>query len=162
MPEYERIDQNVHSYESIVAEDIWVYDVVSQVGVHNLTAETYMEQIYTQKLGDKPWYICIIAKDHVMEAHSNFLMKSLYFLQRDFPEKANYAFINANDEIIREAFDYEVIPQCIYVKDGKPYYAGADVLGINVIQEFMIRHEELKKNAIPYLMPTPSAITIYP
>ena len=80
-----------------------------------------------------------------------FLMKSLYFLQRDFSDKANYATVDAQNEMIREAFDYEIIPQCVYVKDGKPYYSGFDVLGINVIQEFMIRHEELAKEAMPYL-----------
>ena len=133
MPEYALIDENVHSYDSIVAEDIWEYGVVTQIGVHNLTVETYMDQIYTQKSGDKPWFICIIAQSHINTLHSTFLMKSLYFVQRDFPEKANYAFVDAYDEMIREAFEYEVIPQCIYVKDGKPYYAGSDVLGVNVI-----------------------------
>ena len=60
-------------------------------------------------------------------------MKSLYFLQRDFPDKATYAFVDASKEHIREAFDYEGIPACLYVKDGKPYYANWDTLGLNVI-----------------------------
>lgn len=89
-------------------------------------------------------------------------MKSLYFLQRDFPEKATYAFVDSSEEFIRESFDYEKIPNCVYLVDGKPFYANWDVLGINLIQEFMERHEELSPDAIDYLMPVPSAITIYP
>ena len=64
--------------------------------------------------------------------------------------------------MIREAFDYEFIPQCVFVKDGTPYYVGWDVLGTNLIQEFMVRYEELAQEGIPYLMPAPSAISIYP
>ena len=123
MEEYKEIDLNVHSYDSIVPEDIWEYGVVTDIGVHNMTAELYTSQIYEMSPGAKPWFICIVAKKHINNFHSTHLMKSLYFLQRDFPEKANYAFIEAHDEYIREAFDYEYLPQCLYVKDGKPYYA---------------------------------------
>ena len=35
------------------------------------------------------------------------------------------------------------------------------MLGINVIQEFMIRYEELKQDAIPFLMPVANGITVY-
>ena len=89
-------------------------------------------------------------------------MKSLYFMQRDFPDLATYAFVDSHDEMIREAFDPEIIPDCIFIKDGKPYYAGYEVMGVNRMQEFMIRHQELKRDALPYLQAAPNGVTIYP
>ena len=106
MEEYKDIDHNVHSYDSIVPEDIWQFGVVTQIGVHNMTAETYMRDVYTMKPGDKPWLICIVAEKHINFFQSTYIMKTLYFLQRDFSDKANYAFVEAHDEFIREAFDY--------------------------------------------------------
>ena len=89
-------------------------------------------------------------------------MKTLYFLQRDFPDLANYAFVDSHDEMIREAFDTEVIPEFIFIKDGRPYYAGYEVLAINRLREFMVRYDEIKRDALPYLQAAPTAITIYP
>ena len=106
MEEYKHIDHNVHSYDSIVPEDIWQFGVVTQMGVHNMTAETYMRDVYPMKPGDKPWLICIVAEKHINFVQSTYIMKTLYFLQRDFSDKANYAFVEAHDEFIREAFDY--------------------------------------------------------
>jgi len=63
--------------------------------------------------------------------------------------------------MVREAFDYEFIPQCVFIKDGHPYYVGWDTLGINLIQEFMIRYKELAQEGLPYLQPVPNAFTIY-
>lgn len=145
MPEYERFDPQVHSYDLISDEDIWEHRVVEQMGVVNMTVSVYMDHLYGKhKQGDKPWFICIVTPNKSNTIwHSSYLMKSMYFLQRDFPEKAVYAFADAANEMIREAFDYEFIPQCVFVKDGKPYYVGWDVLGTNLIQEFMVRYEEL-------------------
>lgn len=105
------------------------------MGVLNLTAEMYMEQVYTMKPGDKPWFICMIddRPSSPIFPTVTFLMKSLYFLQRDFPEKAVYAFVDGRSELILEAFDYDRRPQCVFVKDGKPYYAEWDALGVNTI-----------------------------
>ena len=155
-------------YAEITEEDIWHYRVVDQIGVRNLTAELYTNEIYNKvqrkERLDKPWWICLmVPHQHITFSHSTFIMKSLYFLQRDFSEKAHYAFADASNEMIREAFDYEILPACIYVReDGRPFYANEDVLGINVMQEFMIRHEEIAAEATGYLMAAPSAITIYP
>ena len=54
------------------------------------------------------------------------------------------------------------MPNCLYLKDGRPYYANWDVLGVNVIQEFIVRHEEISNDAIDYLMAVPGPLTIYP
>ena len=89
-------------------------------------------------------------------------MKTLYFLQRDFPEKATYAFIDSADEWIREAFDHETIPSCMFIKDGKPYYAGYEFTAINTLQEFMVRYDEMKRPALSFLQRAPNALTIYP
>ena len=116
MKEFETIDNDIHSYESIVDEDIWKYKVADEMGVRNLTAEMYMEEVYPMKKGDKPWYICMINKSMGPSySHSTFLMKSLYFLQRDYSHKANYAYVDARNEFIREVFDYEIIPMCVYI-----------------------------------------------
>ena len=134
MEEYARIDPNVHNYQEIMPEDVWQYNVVQKMGVQNLTAELYMEKVYNMKKGDKPWFVCMINfKPTQRGSHATYLMKSLYFLQRDFQDKAIYAYVDPSDELIREVFDYEVIPQCVYIKDGKPYYVAMDVIGVNSI-----------------------------
>lgn len=147
MPEYARFDPQVYTYDLISEEDIWEHGLVTDMGVINMTAEVYMERLYNApppRPNDKPWYICMVeTSKHNAIVYSTYLMKSLYFMQRDFSEKAHYAFINAGDEYIREAFDYEFVPSCFFVKDRKPYYVSWDVLSINTIQEFMIRYEEL-------------------
>ena len=60
MEEYATIDLELHDEELIIEEDIWDYQIAQEIGVLNLTSQMYMEQIYTQKKGDKPWLICII------------------------------------------------------------------------------------------------------
>ena len=77
----------------------------------------YMEQIFTQKPGDKPWLISIVYWGRVEKSekssnwwHSTYVMKSLYFLQRDFSDLANYGYINTNDEFLREAFENDGLP----------------------------------------------------
>lgn len=131
MPEFKTYDPNIFTYDLIADDDIWEYKIVEQMGVINMTSSMYMERVYNAKPYpgfDKPWLICLIApgNDYVIYP-SSFLMKSLYFLQRDFPDKAYYAFVDGTEEYVREAFDYELIPQCLLIKDGRPYYLGWDV-----------------------------------
>ena len=86
MEEFKEIDTDVHDYDNIMAEDIWEYDVLRKIGVIKLNEQNYMEKVYNMKKGDKPWYICIVDPLNMsMKGHTNFIMKSLYFLQRDFP-----------------------------------------------------------------------------
>ena len=81
MEEFREIDMDRHLYETIVDEDIWVYDVVTKIGVLNLTAELYTERVLPHKAGDTPWYICIVSPGMAKPYwHSTYLMKSLYFL----------------------------------------------------------------------------------
>ena len=89
-------------------------------------------------------------------------MKALYFLQKEHSDIANYGIVDGSDEMVREAFDYEFLPQCVYIKNGKPSYTYWDVSQHHRILEFMERHEELRTNALPYLLPAPSGLTIYP
>ena len=136
----------------ITSEDIWERNLVLKAGVTNLTAEIYMDKIYNQKVGDKPWYICIAAHG-VRTAYwqSTYVMKSLFFLQRDYADEANYAYIETTNELLRETFENNGIPQCIFVKDAKPYYAPWHRLNVGEIREFMANHSELKVDALRWL-----------
>ncbi len=69
-------------------------------------------------------------------------MKTLYFLKRDWPH-INCGFIDKSDEIIREVFDNNGVPQPFYIKDGKVYYQWSQFLYVNNAMEFITRHEEL-------------------
>ena len=75
-----------------------------------------MEQIFKMKPGDKPWLISIIHPGKVETLknsnwwHSTYVLKSLYFMQRDFSDLANYGYIDTNDEFLREAFENDGLP----------------------------------------------------
>lgn len=69
-------------------------------------------------------------------------MKTLYYLKRDWPH-INCGFIDKSDEIIREVFDNNGVPQPFYIKDGKVYYQWSQFLYVNNAMEFITRHEEL-------------------
>ena len=116
MPEYAEIDTDLYGYEDITDEDIWQYHVAENEGVIRLTEKIYNEQILNMKSGDKPWLISIVhpglLSDITSEKwwHSTYVMKSLYFLQRDFSDRAIYAYLNTNDELLREAFENDGLP----------------------------------------------------
>jgi len=79
------------------------------MGVVNITKEIYMSQIYNS---NQDWFISILMPGNALSPdndYSTFLMKSLYFLKRDYP-KLNVGFVIAREELIREAFDYHGFP----------------------------------------------------
>jgi hypothetical protein len=113
MPEYQEIDDEKHDYGSITEDDIWVYKVHLEAGIRQITADFYMENIYTMQPGDKPWFISIIFHQAGLPGelwHSEHLLKSLYFLHRDYKDEINVGFIDSNDELVREAFENRGIP----------------------------------------------------
>jgi len=151
------------SYDSITSEEIWDENLALHAGVLNLTADIYMEQVYTQKPGDKPWLICIVAQG-VQTAYwqSTYLAKSLFFMQKILADQANYAMIETTNELLRETFENNGVPQCIYVKDGKPYYAAWHRISVKDLHDFMLEPETYKMDAFPYLQAVPSSLTVYP
>lgn len=42
--------------------------------------------------------------------HSTYVMKTLYFLVRDFGDKVNCGYINTHDEEMREIFENDGLP----------------------------------------------------
>ena len=49
-------------------------------------------------------------------------MKTFYFLGRDYGDKVNLGWIDAEDEHLLEIFENDGLPFHLYVKDGKPYF----------------------------------------
>ena len=78
-------------------------------------------------------------------------MKTLYFLQRDYSDWANYAWMDTHEEFLREAFENDGLPQTIFIKDGKPYYVPWSAIGYNKMLEFMVRYEEIAVDALTEL-----------
>ena len=116
------------------------------------------------KPGDKPWFISIVFPNDTLKKdliNSSFVLKSLYFLQREMGDKINIGIIDSEDEFLREAFENRGIPQSFYIKDGKPYYMHWSQVGINRILEFIIRYDEIKEDAFRELHAVPNKITIY-
>ena len=74
---------------------------------------------------------------------------------------ANYAYINTHDELLRETFENDGIPQTVFIKNGKTYYMPWAAIGYNRMLEFMIRYDYLKVDALEELQPIPTKITIY-
>ena len=89
------------------------------------------------KPGDKPWLISIVYPGKLHEIasdkwwHSTYVMKTLYFMQRDMSDLANYAWLDTHEEFLREAFENDGLPQTVFIKDGKPYYVPWHAIGIN-------------------------------
>jgi len=100
------------------------------------------------KPGDKPWFISIVyGSPHAEGDHTVYLLKSLYFLQRDWGQEINIGIISSTDELVREAFEFRGIPQSIFIKDGKTYYMNWSQIGINRILEFIERPEAITEDA---------------
>lgn len=118
MPMFKVLDPK-YDYEQITEDDVWTYGAIEASGVVKVTQEIYEEKIMNNKKGDKPWWVVIIVPGTKTKFwHSTYVMKTLYFLNRDYPEEANYGFIDTNDEYLREVFDNSGIPQSMYIKDG--------------------------------------------
>ena len=83
-------------------------------------------------------------------------------MQRLYSDSSNFAIIETTNELLRETFENNGVPQCIYVKDGKPYYAAWYRISVDDLREFMADPEKNKMDAFPYLQAVPSYITIYP
>ena len=68
------------------------------------------------KPGDKPWLITIVYPGELDEIasdkwwHSTYVMKTLYFMQRDLSDLANYAWLDTHEEFLREAFENDGLP----------------------------------------------------
>lgn len=61
--------------------------------------------------GEKPWFISIVYRSPKDGAdHTFYLLKSLYFLQREKGKELNVGVIYSDDELVREAFDFRGIP----------------------------------------------------
>lgn len=112
---------------------------------------------------EKPWLISIVvAGQDTPWWHSTYIMKTLYFLQRDYSDRANYGYIDSKDEFLREAFENDGLPQTVYIKGGKVYYLNWQMLGINRMLEFMERHEEMACDVDSELREPRDKLTIYP
>ena len=133
------------------------------MGVVEITDKIYEDKIMNMREGDKPWMVIIVLPGiNSAYWHSTYALKTLYFLARDYPEKANYGYISTHNENLRECFDNNGIPQSIFIKDGRPYYQLFDAFGSNRYQEFMVRYKELSLESRTELIPIPYGLNIYP
>jgi hypothetical protein len=155
MEQYKDIDTDKYDYEGITTEDLYDYSVHLSEGVRVITYDIYMDEIYSlkDKTGHKPWFVSIVYRSALTNAadYSQTLLKSLYFLARDFKNEVNVGIIYTDDELVREAFEYRGIPQTIFIKDGRPYYIHWNQIGIHRLLEFRIRYAELKEDAFEEL-----------
>jgi len=111
MAEYKVVDAIKYDYEQITEDYVWTYGVMEKAGVVRLTNELYEQKILNMKKGDTPWWVVIVAPG--VESgywHSSYVMKTLYFLKRDYPDKVNCAYINTHDEGLRELFENDGLP----------------------------------------------------
>jgi hypothetical protein len=164
MEEFKEIDEEKFDYEGITDDDIFEYGVHFAQGVKLVDYDFYINEIYSlrDKPDHKPWFISIVYKRPRVDAdHSNYLIKSLYFLVRDYSHEVNVGILYTDDELTREAFEFRGIPQTIFIKGGKPYYIGWAQIGINRLLEFMHRYYQLKEDAFDQLYMPPNRITIY-
>ena len=73
--------------------------------------------------GDKPWWVGIVRNGMDKQFwHSTHLMKTFYFLARDFSDKVNVGWIDASDEPLVEIFENDGLPINFYIKDGLVYH----------------------------------------
>jgi len=162
LPQYQLIEDR-HDFDQVTDEDIWTYNVATDMGVIEITDEIYEEKLLNMQKGDKPWMVVILLPGlNDNHWHSTYVMKTLYFLARDYPEMANYGFINTHNEHLRECFDNNGIPQSIFVVDGHPNYQIYDAFGPNRYMEFMTRYQELALHNQSPLIPIPYGLKIYP
>ena len=107
------------NHDSISPEEIWEENLAEEAGVIRLTADLYMEKVYRQAKGEKAWYICLVSEGlRTSYWQSTHAMKSLFFLQRHHTDKAVFAFVESTNELLRETFENDGVPQCLYVVDG--------------------------------------------
>ena len=148
MKEFQEIDYDKYDYDSITEDDIWTYKVHLAAGIKLIESEFYMANIYNMKPGDKPWFVSIVLNKSKNELeHSYFLLKTLYFLNRDMGHQINVGIIDVDDEFTREAFEHKNLPQSIFIKDRQTYYMNWSQLGINRVLEFIQRYDEIAEDA---------------
>ena len=139
--------------------------MVEKGGVIKLTKEIYESQIFTkQQAGSKPWVISIINRpvNGKVSEYSTFMMKTLYFLQQNFKEDFNVAWLDTHDEYLREAFDNDGLPQTVYIRDGKPYYLPWDTMSTVAVLKFILKYEARAVSKLIELGPVRSSFSIYP
>jgi hypothetical protein len=133
------------------------------VGVQQIDVDLYESQIMNIKKDDKPWWIVVLKAGLDKEFwHSTYVMKTLYFLGRDFGDEINLGWINAEDESLLEIFENDGLPIHIYIKEGVGHYQLWDKLGINRFMEFMERYEELRVRAEVEFRAPIKGIYLYP
>lgn len=73
----------------------------------------------------------------------------------------NCGFINGEDEIIREAFENEGLPQTVFVKKHRTYYMSNDHLRSDAVLIFLENYNETSVLAYEYLNELPDGYMIY-
>jgi hypothetical protein len=138
----QEVDFSRFKYEDFSPEDIWKSNLTENQGCIKLNTTYYREHIF-----DKPesnWFVSIVSPPHPRfeNKYSTIMMQTLYFLKKEMPE-LNCAFILKDDEVLREVFENQGLPQSLYIVGGITYYMDNVYLGINHVLEFLQRYEEL-------------------